>query len=305
MPLQKRVRLKRRALFVFGGMIWLLLFFGRQLLAGNEVVFVAYNLENYTLHSSAGTRPKADRARDAVAQMIAELRPDLLGVCEIGSLDAVEDLRERLRLRGIEFRDVELVAGPDPERHLALLSRYPLVSRQSRPRVAYELNGIPQLVRRGFLDVVVELDGAYRLRLVGAHLKSKLPVPEGESLVRRMEAQLLRGHVDSVLLAEPNTPLLVYGDLNDTREQPAIREILGNKGSAGALVDLPAEDSLGDRWTHYWRTADVYSRIDYLLVNKALFPRVVKGSARVWRSPIWREASDHRPLSLRILPQER
>ena len=34
-------------------------------------------------------------------------------------------------------------------------------------------------VRRGFLDVTVQVTPSYRLRCVGAHLKSKLPIPEG------------------------------------------------------------------------------------------------------------------------------
>lgn len=296
----------RRAFFAFQtALLVLSAFLSRELFATNEVVFVAYNLENYTIQGSARTRPKTERAKDAVAQMIAEAHPDVLGVCEMGAADALEDLRERLKVRGVEFAEVELVVGPDPERHLALLSRFPLASRQSKPKISYELNGVPQLVRRGFLDVTVQIGGAYRLRLVGVHLKSKLPIPEGESLVRRMEAQLLRRHVDSILSEDPKANLLVYGDFNDTREQPALREVVGERGSPGGLTELPAEDDLGDRWTHYWRTADVYARIDYLLANKALLPEVLRGSARVWRGTVWREASDHRPVSVSILPVDR
>ncbi|MEK0445546.1 MAG: hypothetical protein RLZZ399_867, partial [Verrucomicrobiota bacterium] len=231
-----------------------------------------------------------------IVQILSEIRPDILGVCEVGGRDALEDLRVRLKGQGLDLGEVEMVSGPDPDRHLALLSRFPIHLRRSLDRVAYELNGLPQLVRRGFLDVTVRVGGGDDLRLVGVHLKSKRPIPEGEALVRRMEAQLLRRHVDSILEGDPKTKLMVYGDLNDTREQPTLRQILGEKGGGLDLVDIPAEDVSGDRWTHYWRAADLYSRIDYLLVNRALSPLVVRGSARIWRSASWRDASDHRPL---------
>ncbi len=281
-------------------LIWLLSVLGLGVDRGfaKDVRFVAYNLENYVMQDAVRAKAKSEHSKTALVQILSEIRPDILGVCELGSADALEDLRSRLKSQGLEFGEVEMVLGPDPDRKLALLSRFPIVSRRSRAQVSYELNGLPQLVRRGFLDVTVRIAEGGDLRLVGVHLKSKLPIPEGEALVRRMEAQLLRRHVDSILEGEPRTKLIVYGDLNDTREQPTVRQILGEKGSGMELLDIPAEDALGDRWTHCWRVADLYSRIDYLLVNRSLFPFVLKGSGRIWRSPSWKDASDHRPLWL-------
>ena len=44
------------------------------------------------------------------------------------------------------------------------------------------------------------------------------------------------------------------------------------KSSAGKarpnyMMDLWLRDSRGEHWTYYWKTADEYSRIDYLLVS--------------------------------------
>jgi len=269
-------------------------------LGAREITLMAYNLENYTLEGGGTTKPKPMVVRERIAKIIAEFRPDVLGLCEMGSIEAVADLRDRLRAYGLEFIDEEVVFGPDTERHLALLSRIRIAKRSSCPRVPYELNGVPQLVRRGFLDVTLQVDPACELRLVGVHLKSRLAVPEGEGEVRRREAHLLRQHVDAIFERAPDCRLVVYGDLNETREQPGVREVLGGRGTAHGLVDLAAEDELGDRWTHHWRVADLYSRIDYFMVSRALFPAIVKGSARVGRFSGWREASDHRPLLVRI-----
>jgi hypothetical protein len=47
----------------------------------------------------------------------------------------------------------------------------------------------------------------------------------------------------------------------------------------------------------------VYSRIDYLLVNRALRPEL-SGAARISGASCWKRASDHRLIYTRILPQE-
>ena len=166
----------------------------------------------------------------------------------------------------------------------------------------YELNGQPEKVRRGFLDVTIQVGPDYALRMVGVHLKSKLAAAEGEALIRRHEAQQLRRHVEKILYMDPQVNLVCYGDLNDTKEQPIFGAVSGVRGTATYLDDLPAKDDLGDRWTHYWKTADLYSRIDYIFVSPSLVREVAPGSARVDRSEFWSEASDHRAVSATIIP---
>lgn len=271
----------------------------------SEVVFASYNLENYSLVSSERTRVKPISARDAIADVAFEAHPDILGVCEVGSREALAELQERLRQKGLDLPYLEYVNGPDPDRHLALLSRFELVRRESRSEVPFELNGLPEWVRRGFLDVSLQITPRYVLRLVGVHLKSKLPAPAGEALLRRNEAQLLRRHIDAILQENPHANLLVYGDFNETKEEAAIREILGPRGGLNSLIDLVGEDSNGDRWTHFRSFSDVYSRIDFIMVNQALRPELVSGRARISQNPQWRRASDHRMLYVSLFPQDR
>ena len=263
-----------------------------------DLVFAGYNVENYAPLAGSGGRPaKSPEAARAVAEVIREIGPDILGVCEMGDARQFEDFRQRLAQAGLGYRDFELVESADPARHLALASRFPIVARQSVADIPYEGNGIRQKVRRGFLDVTVEVSPAFRLRIVGAHLKSRRPSPEGSpDLERRQEAHLLRQHIDAILAADPAQPLLLFGDFNETKEQPAITEIAATRGTPEALTELRLADSVGDRWTYYWKATDVYSRIDFLFVNRALAPRVVHERSGVHRSPLWNTASDHRPV---------
>lgn len=279
--------------------------------APKEIVIATYNVENYVeAHSKEpgqkyATRAKSEKAIEAVIRVVTDINPDILGVCEMGSPERFEDFKKRLADAGLGYVDSEYLQAADTDRHLALVSRFPIIGRQSRADVPFELNGQPEKVRRGFLDVTVQVNPGYQLRLVGVHLKSKLPIPEGEALIRRYEAQQLRKYLDGILAADPQVNLVCFGDFNDTKNEPMYQEIAGIKGTPTHMADLWAKDDLGDRWTHYWNVADLYSRIDYLFVSPALFREVVPAKSRVYRSEYWNEASDHRPVFASIIPENR
>jgi endonuclease/exonuclease/phosphatase family metal-dependent hydrolase len=276
------------------------------LLCGNAVAqqavkFVHYNVENYLeMNRRQGGRaefgPKPESQKNTLFRIIKEIHPDILGVAEMGPPDQFEAFQRRLHDAGLEFPFSEYVSAADPDRHLALLSRFEIVERHSEKALFFDLNGQREPVERGFLDVTIEVNPSYRLRLVGAHLKSKLPVPAGEALLRRNEARLLRQHIDTIVNQDPNVNLLVYGDLNDTKDQPAIQEILGPRQSPNRLSDILLADAQGDRWTYYRQFTDTYDRIDYILTNQALLPQIDQSQSCVYRSNDWYAASDHRPV---------
>lgn len=273
------------------------------------IVFCSYNVRNYLGPDQASaerkTKAKPEKEIEALIQVIREINPDVLGVCEMGSPAAFEDFKARLKNAGMEFSDSEYVKADDEDRHLALLSRFPIVRRDSAAKVRYTLSGTQQSVKRGFLDVTVQIAPAYQLRCVGTHLKSKLPAPEGEALIRRHEAAKLREHLDGILAENPDANLLCYGDFNDAKNQPMFSEITGVRGTPGHMTDLAARDAHGDRWTHHWPVADEYSRIDYLFASPGLLPEVKRETATVYRSDFWEIASDHRAVFVTIVPVEK
>ncbi len=271
------------------------------------IVVATYNIENYLGEVKEGppserTKAKPAESVAALVRIIAEINPDILGLCEMGPPEQFLEFQERLRVAGLGYLDAAYVEGVDKHRHVALLSRFPIVARTSKSDVRYELNGMLERVQRGFLDVTVRVNPQYELRLVGAHLKSKLAAPEGEAEMRRHEAQLLRKHVAAILASEPEVNLLLFGDFNEHRNEPAILEIMGVRGSASYLADLQAADSQGDRWTHYWKTADVYSRLDYLFASPGLLREVERDKTLIYRGADWAEASDHRPVYTSVRP---
>ncbi len=265
-----------------------------------DLVISGYNLEDF-FHAAdfPDGKEKVSKSPESIAaeiHVIQDIHPDILGVCEMGPPVEFTSFQGLLKNAGLDYPYTEYVQGPDPERHVALLSRYPIVSKQSMPDVPYELDGQEEKVSRGFLDVTIAVGGA-KLRFIGVHLKSKLKdTREDEAELRRNEAHLLRQHIDDVLAQDPGTKLVVYGDFNDTKEQPCMKEIEGPRSSPGALHDLWLKDDQGDHWTEYWDYADVYSRIDYIMVARNLIPAVDTQKSYINRSPGWNKASDHRAV---------
>ena len=281
---------------------------------GEAVRFVHYNLKNW-LAVERRTRlgqpipepvPKPEREKQAVIRVLKDLQPDILGVCEIGTAEDLAELRERLARVGIELPHGLLHAGSDPNRHLALLSRFPLSVNDPPVRQTYELEGRELPMQRGILDATVVFGTDYRLRLIGLHLKSRRDSAEGDqAAMRRHEALIVREHLDAVLKTDPGANVLVYGDLNETRNQSPIRLIVGGPGAAGSLKELPLADADGERWTFHWPEADVYERIDFAMASPGLWPEIDPSACRVSSVPRWSEASDHRALLVALIPRER
>jgi endonuclease/exonuclease/phosphatase family metal-dependent hydrolase len=160
-------------------------------------------------------------------------------------------------------------------------------------------------MQRGILDATVAIHPGHQVRFLGVHFKSQREVPGADQrLMRRNEAHLLRRHIDSILRTAPETRLLAYGDFNTTKNEAAIVEIEGVPGIDLSMMDVRLRDSRGETWTHYWETADLYSRLDYLFVNRALQSEVVRDQevSYVHDDPAWAEGSDHRAIvtSLRV-----
>ena len=276
----------------------------------DRVVFAAWNVRNYRLspvESEAGrtvTPAKPAESIAAVVQTLQEIRPDILGLCEMGTRRDLDDLQRRLKKAGLHLPHKTWVDGPDKDRHLGLLSRFPLRG-QHDTRSEFRLGGFPHRMQRGILDCVIKVAPGFDLHVLGVHLKSPRVVPEfDQAEFRRAESLVLRRRVEGILGAAPATRLLVFGDFNDSKNSPVVKGVLGRAGAPDTLTALPLADRQGDQWTYHWEESDQYTRVDYLMVSENLRPLVQRRGTRLHRDKNWFEASDHRPLVVTIkLPQ--
>ena len=267
-----------------------------------QLRFMAYNVKNwlttnrYVHGKNLKGAPKPEDEKAAVIALIARHSPDIVGLCEIGEASDLAEIQERLKAAGLHLPHLHYTGGSDAVRRLGLLSRYPITSTAKPAVVDYTLEGKTYAINRGILDATVTARGK-SYRFLGVHLKSKRETEVGDQAAMRLnEARLLRRHVDSIFATNADARLIVYGDFNDTRPTPAIRAITGKYNAPTYLTAIPAKDSAKTSWTHHWALHDLYSRIDFVMVSRALKSEVDFPAAKIIDDVEWNTASDHRAI---------
>lgn len=278
-----------------------------------RLTFCAYNLRNWLTmerfdpqtQSLLPGRPKPEAEKERVVKILAAIKPDILGVCEIGHADDLAELQQRLLAAGVDLPHTELVHGGDEARRLALLSRLPIKARNSQFDLKYQIGDQTLPLQRGILDVTIAITPTLDIHFLGVHLKSKREVAEADQAeMRRNEARLLRLHMDALFAKEPGAAILAYGDFNEHRNEPAISDIIGSpRTGATAMQDILLKDVDGEVWTHFWNEADLYSRLDYCFASRLLRPHIDLKGSFVYSVRDFDKASDHRPLVVKICPE--
>lgn len=301
------IRKAIRALFGFTGLLGLIICF--QLFAQETFRIATWNVENY-LDAPSGSRPaKSDPAKAKIRDTLVTLHPDVLALQEIGSTNELMELQSALKTSGLDLPNWEYVEGFDTNIHVAVLTRFEIISRRPHTNDAYLLNGKRLSVSRGFAEVEIRVNTNYSFTLITAHLKSKRPVAiSDESDMRLEEAKILREKIDACFNADPNINLVVLGDMNDMHNSQAVKTVIG-RGKRALTDTRPAEQNgdsephssrkLSERtiaWTHFYAIEDTYSRIDYILLSRGMTHEWLPDGTLVFAQPNWGLASDHRPL---------
>jgi len=267
------------------------------------LTIATYNVENYVATdrlTEAGYRkdyPKPEAEKQALRAVIAGLDADILVLQEMGGAPYLEELRRDLKAAGLDYPVAVLLEGPDTERHVALLARRQPVAVKHHAELAFTYFGAREKVKRGLLEATFATP-AGEVTVFAVHLKSRFterPDDPQSALRRDAEAVAVR---DVVLRRFPDPAgarFLILGDCNDGRESKPVQHLM-QRGKSKVAELLPAVDSRGETWTHFYRKEESYSRVDYILVSPGLRPAVVQGKAQVYDAPDTGLASDHRPV---------
>jgi endonuclease/exonuclease/phosphatase family metal-dependent hydrolase len=227
---------------------------------GNTFSVMTYNLDRYGFADRDGDgqalEAKPDDARAAIANLIAEAQPDVLALQEMGNAEDFTAFQASLRQRGLDYPFAERLQQTDSDRHLAVLSRFPLTAVTRHTNNLFSIGDVSLPVRRGYLEVDVSVNIDYSFRLINAHLKAKVYHPLGQTEMRRNEARLLNNHIRRALAQNPRRNLLVVGDLSDHVGSAAVRTVTGNKQEY--VTDLALADEYGEAWTFYNADDDSY-----------------------------------------------
>lgn len=280
------------------------------LMAAPQTFRVAtYNLENY-LDQPAGTRPaKSAEGRAKIRESLRALNADVVALQEMGSTNALLELRSSLKAAGTYYQYWEHVSGWDTNIHVAVLSKFPITASRPRTNDSFLLFGRRFHVSRGFAEVDLRVNEHYSFTLLTAHLKSRRPVPEAdESELREQEAIILREKIDALNEANPKINLVVLGDFNDTKDSKSTRALIG-RGKHTLIDTRPAERNGDDQpnpnpryeprtitWTHHYGKEDTYSRIDFILLSPGMAREWDRENTYILTQPNWGVGSDHRPI---------
>lgn len=269
----------------------------------------SYNLENYLDQSTQTRQAKSPESRIKIRESILSVNPDVIALQEIGTTNALLELRSALKAQGCDFKYWEHESGYDTNIFVAILSKFPFVARRPHTNEAFLLHGRRIRVSRAFAEVDIQVNADYVFTLITAHLKSKRPVGVAdEAELRLEEARLLREKIDARLAINPNLNLIVLGDFNDGKDSPSTKAIIG-KGRTRLIDTRPAERNGDDTetlrpgleprnvvWTHYYGKEDTYSRIDFILLNEGMAREWKRDETYIAKVPNWGQASDHRPI---------
>ena len=266
--------------------------------AEGEFSVMTFNLNQYALLDRDGDadtlEPKPPEEAGAIVEVIRQVSPDILAVEEMGDPAAWAEFKYSLRQAGLDYPHEEYLRRGKSVLNMAVLSRFPIVASHSHVDDTYTIGPTKFPVMRGIIEIDLAVNSQYRLRLMVAHLKSKVFHSFGQAEMRRSEARLLNNHIRDSLKENPDVNLLVVGDFNDDPSSAALRDIATYKRQR-LLHDLRPTDAVGDAWTHR-ENDDNYHRIDYMLASDGLMPEVIPEKSFVVRSSLLLRASDHRPV---------
>lgn len=296
-------QLMKRTAFCLSGWLLLLCGTGLSAVAAEPLTIATYNIENYTVTDRVAEgvyrkdypKPEADKA--ALRAVIRQMNADVLALQEVGGEPYLWELQRDLKREGTEYPHAVILPAEDPDRMVAVLSRRAFAAVTKHDDLTFKYFDGTEKVRRGLLEVRFEHDDGMVAVFV-VHLKSRYTERADDPTAvaqRAGEALAIRDRVLKVFPDPGTARFLVVGDFNDGRTERPVKAML-ERGKTRITEWLPAADSRGHVWTHFFRKDDSYSRVDHVLVSPGLMPRVRGGAGRIADTDEVGQASDHRPV---------
>jgi endonuclease/exonuclease/phosphatase family metal-dependent hydrolase len=247
----------------------------------------------------AGGYASADSA-DKKGSVVKDLK---ISEAEIIVLSGVKDASSAAEIKnslsGYEF--MQTVESVDKGSVLAVISKIKPDKFEALTDFKYKINEREIPVSKGFAHCVFNVNG-YKFHLIGADLKDRQKHPEfTQTDMRRYEARQLRYLVNDISKKEPDSNILIVGNLNDTCGMSPLKELYNRRsGIEKRLFDIRPLDSMKNSWTYWNKGTDDFERIDYAMASFSMISEIVREKTAVIQTDNWRKASPHRPLLVTV-----
>lgn len=273
----------------------------------NHWTVATYNVRNY-LSQDRLVRgkwrkdyPKPEEEKSIVRASILRMRPDVLALQEIGSEGHLRELQADLAKEGLKYTHRAFLEAGDPTRHVAVLWKLKNGYRvREHDDLTVNYFGNREPVKRGALEIEFRDDsGAFSLFVL--HLKSKYTNRQDDPLSAKRRVLEARAIRDRILERYPNPSearFLVLGDFNDTPDSAPIRAF-ANKGKLPICSLIPAFDTQGAIWTHFYKKGGLYSKVDYIMRSVG-WQSLAEAEGAILSRVDFYEGSDHRLVTLSL-----
>ncbi len=277
------------------------------LLWGEDVRIASYNVENlfdlkydhreyveYIPNTSwQWNRKNQTKKLNNISKVITGFHPNIIGLQEIESLQALKDLRKALQTHGLYYKYYGFANAKNTTVKVALLSQYPIV-------YAKELWVTSSRRYRNILEVKLDINGE-ELYIFNNHWKAK----SGAESRRIVSAKILKKRVDEL---GHDKAIIIMGDLNSHYEEYKLfkkkRKHNDTKGKTGinhtlktldrdkpvslnslltcndCLYNLWYDIEKNRRWTHSYKGSK--ESLDNMIISKGLADKegikYIKGS---------------------------
>lgn len=227
-----------------------------------------------------------------LADIIVEMKPDILCVEEVENRRVLEDLVRQVRKQNrhpmpyIVHRESTDKRGIDCA---ILATRKPDSEKWLKPV-------------HGLRDTVVATFTYHgrTITVMGNHWKSKLGKKQESDELRARCARAVRNELDRILKENPGAAILVTGDFNDDASSPALREVAKFSVDAEAvrndpegllLYNLSATLPAGEKGTYYYAAGRKWNMLDTMAVTRGMCGgkpgapwRVKEGSYQIFKT---------------------
>jgi endonuclease/exonuclease/phosphatase family metal-dependent hydrolase len=266
-----------------------------SLLFGDNVRIASYNVENlfdlkydhreyveYIPNTSWKWNKKNQNIKlKNISKVISDINPDIIGLQEIESTDALLALKKKLQKNGNYYRYYAFANAKNTTVKVGLLSKYPIMySKELWVRSSRKY--------RNILEVKLNINGK-ELYIFINHWKAK----SGAENQRIISAKVLKKRIYKL---GHNKPILIMGDLNSHYEEYKIfkkkRKHNNTNGKTGinntlktlhknrpvsmknlltckdCLYNLWYDSKIDERWTHSFRGSK--EALDNMIISKGL-----------------------------------
>ncbi|MFD2554547.1 endonuclease/exonuclease/phosphatase family protein [Sphingobacterium tabacisoli] len=212
--------------------------------------------------------------------------PAFIGVCEIENRRVLEDLVRQPTLASSGY---EIVHYDSPDRRgvdVGLLYNPRIFEVQSSKVFAYHKEDLPEYTTRDILLVSGKLAGEEMHVLVN-HWPSRYGGKS--SALREHAASIVRHVTDSLYKQNPETKIVIMGDLNDDPVDRSVREVLGAKKNPDEVTEGGLFNTM---WKHYERGVGSlgyqgkWNLFDQIIISASLLGED-RSTLRYWKSEIY------------------